>query len=455
VTYDHDSCVTVQASTVGIDRAIPAGTVVRTGGEPDIKVSTGEDAVLYDGDYQVVNVAAASQESGTETNVAAGMLTIFESAPFPTATVINPGLFYGGSDYETDEDLRARIKASQQALSSSTRRRIEAEALSVQIPETGQRVITAKLVEPIDPGESVLHINDGTTTYSPTTDDILATEFLIPNAEAGEKRAIFHMWPLVDDSEKVYLSKDKGVATSVDVAEINDTAKAWTPSQWAGGDFIVKDENGSIWEIDDNTATQLQLVGSGTPVLGVYAIIDISSTVYPTGSLLTKDTDYIINNTNGNLELIGALAGGLALHDCLASYSGGVSAAYSYYTGLLQKVQRTLNGDPADFDTYPGVIAAGSKVSITAPAVQVVTVEAAIVAIPGVAEATLYDSVKRAILNYINNLPIGGDVLRSRILDAAISITGVYDVTLSVPASNVPITDTQLAKTTLDDIVVT
>jgi len=570
---NHTTGGTVHRSTVGFDRTIPLGNTVKTVLPNELKFDTVEVATLKDGDYQVSDVLARSQSSGSEYNVAAGRLTVLESSPFPSATVINNDLATGGGDLESDEDFRARIKNDEQARSSSTALRIETEALKVKIDSTGQRVITAKDVEPISPGMSTLYINDGTASYSPSTVSLAQSETLISVAETGQVRSGLKNWPLVSGTERIFVSLERGSSTSVGVGFIEDTTRAWTPSAASvgnitvvtgaqlidgekvtlidalgttksfefdsngsvtagnipvtftagytatqvrdalinaiigvasfyitpsaggaalvslvqdfhgvsgntpivetvadagftvtnfngGGDgdwaqFRAKDENDVIYDIFGNTADTLLLNTVYSPSPGAYAIFNPTSTTFPTGSLMVSGVDYIINITNGQFELTAAsFPAGLVSGDCLVAYYNGVTAPYVYYDGLLQEVQRIINGDPNDRENYPGVKAAGGTVLVTVPGTVTAVIVAVMSAWEGYDEATLRDLVKAAIVNYINNLKIGDDVIRSKIIEVAMAVTGVKDFQIISPTANIVITDSQLAKTTLTNITV-
>lgn len=452
-TNSHSLGATVAKSTTGTDRPIAQDTIVQTGASPVLQFVTTVAAVLYDGDYQTTNVLAQSKSTGAANNVAGGTINTFASKPFPTATVTNPSNFQGGLDLESDVAFRARIKNDQQALSSSTKLRIETAALGVQI-STGQRVISAKLIEPITPGSMMLYISDGTSSYTPTSVNILASEFPIAVAKLGSRRGALKYWPLVANTERLYVSRDRGVTTSVGAGSLVDTTQTWTTNIYAG--WKVKDGNNNVFSIVSNTATALVLA-SGTPQFGSYAIFDGSNTLYGSGgSLMLAGTDYTMNETTGEFELsVAIFPSGLLPNDCVLAYYNGAGAAYSHYDGLLREVQRVINGDPSDLTNYPGVKAAGTKVNITAPTIIVVTVTGTLSSQIGVDELTIRSSVVNTILNYINNLPIGNDVILANIIRAAMSVTGAYDFQLQVPTANVPIDDTQLAKTTVANITVT
>ena len=163
-------------------------------------------------------------------------------------------------------------------------------------------------------------------------------------------------------------------------------------------------------------------------------------------------TDYTLNETTGDLELV---VPGLALDDSLVicGKGDGTVPGYSFYTGLIQETQKVINGVPP-FTTYPGVRAAGVKMIVASPIVQIVNIIINITAIPGVAEETLYDAVSNAVQAYVNNLRIAEDVVVSELEAAALSVVGVYDTNVISPSSNLLITDGHLARTTSGSVSV-
>ena len=455
--HDHAITTDVYLSTVGSDRPLPIGTEVKTA-TPEIIFTTTAAATLLDGDYQTTGIAAESLTTGAANKIAASKISAFSTAPFPTATITNPYQFNNGEDLELDDAFKARIKAYFPSLSSSTKARIEYEALRVVVASTGQRVVSARLVEPIAPGEMTLYIHDGSATYAPTTADVNAHEFLISAARAGQRRAGLLNWPIADYSEILCVSEERGVSTSVGALTLIDTTKVWTPNAYAW--LRLKDATNALFLIASNTTNTLTLV-SGTPSAGAYSIIDINNTIHSYswgwwGGMLTRDVDYTINYTNGQIELDATIfPTGLNANDCMLAYYDGAIASYSYYDGLVQEAQHVINGDPSNISVYPGVKAAGSKVKITAPTTVTVTVLGSIQPNIGIDESTLTLPVSQAILAYVNGLPVGANVIRAEMIAAAMGIPGVADFTLAVPATNIAVNDSSIAKTSLTYITVT
>ena len=101
------------ASDAVTDLPIPKGTVCMT--ETGIRFATDVDAVLPVGSTYV-DVPATALDAGTIGNVAAGSITIIAAMPAGIRACTNPEPFAGGSDSETDEQLRTRLMDSYRRL---------------------------------------------------------------------------------------------------------------------------------------------------------------------------------------------------------------------------------------------------------------------------------------------------------------------------------------------------
>ena len=88
------------------DRDIPLGTVCMTAGL--VRFETTQAAVLKAGDTQV-DVPAQALLPGSAGNVAAHAVVSMATAPVGIRSCDNPSPFLGGSDGESDQELRVRI----------------------------------------------------------------------------------------------------------------------------------------------------------------------------------------------------------------------------------------------------------------------------------------------------------------------------------------------------------
>ena len=121
--------------------------------------------------------------------------------------------------------------------------------------------------------------------------------------------------------------------------------------------------------------------------------------------------------------------------------------AYSFYTGLLAIVHKTIYGDDTDLVSFPGVGAAGITFYELAPTVREVEVNVTVTLAQGVTLSSIENSVASAITGYINNLGVGAEVVIEQIRAAVIAVPGVTDVVLNIPIANIPIADNELPRT--------
>lgn len=170
------------------------------------------------------------------------------------------------------------------------------------------------------------------------------------------------------------------------------------------------------------------------------AVLELTHSV--TG-VLVRGVDYTINTASGKILLTVALAN-----------TEFVTADYTRYTGLVAGAQKVVDGDPDDRLTYPGYRAAGVLVLVDVPTVLIQTVTATATVKDGYTDATVKAAVRTAAINYINALGISDDVVRHELIKRMMTVPGVYDVTLTIPAANINILDSELARTTSVNVTV-
>jgi hypothetical protein len=128
--------------------------------------------------------------------------------------------------------------------------------------------------------------------------------------------------------------------------------------------------------------------------------------------------------------------------------------AYSYWTGLLSLVHKTIYGDDSDLASYPGVGAAGIIFRILAPTVRNIEVELDITLQEGISIASVENEVRSAVTGYVNTLGVGEDVIIERIRAAVIAIPGITDVEINTPTENIAIADNERADVADPDILI-
>jgi uncharacterized phage protein gp47/JayE len=129
-------------------------------------------------------------------------------------------------------------------------------------------------------------------------------------------------------------------------------------------------------------------------------------------------------------------------------------AAYSYWTGLLALVHKTIYGDDSDLASHPGYGAAGIIFRVLAPTVKSVEVELDITLSEGISISSLENDVKSAVTGYINTLGVGEDIIIERIRASVITISGITDVVINSPTANIAIADNEKAAIADPDVLI-
>ena len=86
---------------------------------------------------------------------------------------------------------------------------------------------------------------------------------------------------------------------------------------------------------------------------------------------------------------------------------------YQFYTGLLRKVQRVIDGLDSNPTEFQGVRAGGIQVQVAAPTVRNVSL-ALDVTLSGVTIGVVANNIKAKVSSYINGLDIGEDIILSK-----------------------------------------
>lgn len=124
---------------------------------------------------------------------------------------------------------------------------------------------------------------------------------------------------------------------------------------------------------------------------------------------------------------------------------------YTYQTSLIAEAQRLIEGDRLDANV-PTYRAAGVVVEVVPAEKLLVAVLATIVTNDGYDRDAVLAEVRTEISNYINTLPIGGDVVVSEIIERAMSVRGMYDIAISQPTTNIPVAFNEVARALFDEI---
>lgn len=171
----------------GGTRNIAIGTVVSspgTGATPSVNYNVSSAALLLDGENINNNVEVTAQESGSLGNAPAGAITQFSTEPFPNAKVINVVPFTNGSDEESDDDYRDRIKKERLSKGLGTALAVKNAVLGAQAPDENARVVSNE-IDTTNPEETILYIDNG-EGYEEKTEGV-GLEFIVDSAIGGEQ----------------------------------------------------------------------------------------------------------------------------------------------------------------------------------------------------------------------------------------------------------------------------
>lgn len=355
---------------------IPAGTVVKTADGKEFEttaVGTILDTFSVSADVPII-----AKVAGADGNVVASTIIKFDNKPTGVDSVTNNADTNFGTDEESDDAFRDRIREFISSLARCTPEALEFIAKTVEL-STGQRVIFAKVVEDlINRGEVILYVDNGQGTAESFTEVL------------GEN--------------------------------VTEGLSGPPPDSAVGGEeFLFLDQK------------PIRRVGP-TP------LSILSSVRGP----LTDGVEVTVNDADGQLFFDPPLVTGEI-----------ITASYTAFDGLLAAVQKVIDGDPNDRVNFPGWRAAGVRVLTAVPQILIVQVVANLVITEGFADAAVQTEVRDALLEYINNLGISGDVIRNRLIEVMMSVPGVENLTLTDPLTDIIMLDDQLPRTTILNIALT
>ena len=179
-----------------------------------------------------------------------------------------------------------------------------------------------------------------------------------------------------------------------------------------------------------------------------YIAVDEFDTTKRVIYLTSPGMSYKMSQTNGTqLTAMGKL-----------SFDTGVTTGidgYLYYTGLLRKVQRIIDGFEPDAINYPGRRAVGGIIELLPPLIKRVQISLNVTTNEGVNLNEISNDIASAIIKYVNALGVGEDVILSEIIVKVMAIKGVATVTFTYPApssASITIGDIEKAFIEVQDI---
>ncbi len=226
-TNDHGTDESVILAQGG-NRVIESGTIVRVPASDttdEIQFITTQQATILDGDSIVENIPIQAVLAGG-TPIPAGAITEFDSLPFNTAVVSNPSAINNGTDLETDDQLRDRIRRRIQSLSKANKASLLDAVIGLTSSEDNKRIVSANLIDSITLNDlAFLYVDDGTglePSFAPS-----GNEVLVANATGGEKFLQLDFFPVIKAEVKTENAQPfniiAGNTLTVKVNEIEET----------------------------------------------------------------------------------------------------------------------------------------------------------------------------------------------------------------------------------------
>lgn len=170
-------------------RPVPVNTVVyapSTGLSPNIQFLITQQAAILDGENTVTNVPITALLPGSTGNLPIGAISEFASAPFPTASVSNVAPTAGGTDPETDDQLRTQIQNVLTGIGLGTATAIKNSLIGVSSTNPTATVSSVSLQSNLD-GSSTVYLSTGSSLPYEATTAGVAIEQIITFAVGGER----------------------------------------------------------------------------------------------------------------------------------------------------------------------------------------------------------------------------------------------------------------------------
>ena len=400
---------------------------------------TTADSTVANGDYMSDLTAVQSIAAGALTNAPARTLTEWTSAaPFAGAIVTNIQTLGGGRDLETDDEFRNRIIDHIASLIKATIQAVESASTGVEVVATGQTSVRSKVYEDLIAELVRVYIDDGSGSFVPDS-DLYASDELALVAPFGA--GVITVTGTTNFPAAGFVILQPGTVDQ-EILEYDTLLTAPPRVQFVAGVTVQLPAGHNIGDV----VQVVEEVESSTELnekffeLDNIAVIEGTMNLFhlPPGSTfpnsLALSADYFMNEGVGQVELINLVAA-----------TSGVYAFYQWYTGLIEEVQRVLDGDISDPATYPGVRAAGVKLVVEGVDTVNIDVFATLQVASGADKTDLIASAELAVTSYLSSLPIGSDVIRNEIIQRIMETSeDIIDMSMPIPAANVTVLENEV-----------
>jgi len=173
----------------GGNRNIPTNTVViapSNGLQTSTQFIVTQTDTILDGEVTVINVPITALIPGSAGNVPGNSISAFASAPFSGATVINTVATSGGTDPETDDQLRTQIQQVLSSIGLGTATALENSLIGASSTTEAATITSDFLVNNLN-GSSTIFISTGASIPYEAKTAGVAIEHIIDSAIGGEQ----------------------------------------------------------------------------------------------------------------------------------------------------------------------------------------------------------------------------------------------------------------------------
>lgn len=156
---------------------------------------------------------------------------------------------------------------------------------------------------------------------------------------------------------------------------------------------------------------------------------DFSQIPTPSAVTMIEGTDYVVDYGRGTITLLNDTAVGLTV----------IIDNYLVYTGLVGELQSYIEGTAGDVTS--GYRPAGISLRVLPAPVTRVSLDLLVVVADGANITTVTDSVESAVTSYLASLGAGEPAYIARVIDVAMDVDDMVNVTVYRPNSTTPASD--------------
>jgi len=170
-------------------RTVPINTVVTAPSNGLVaaqQYTVTQQGIILDGATSVSNIPVTAQLPGSAGDVPAAAISQFASPPFSGATVSNPVPTSGGTDPETDDEIRTAIQNFFSSIGLGTPTAIKNSLIGVSSTTEAGTITSDSLVNNLDGSSTVYISTGGGRPYEAKTAGV-AIEHIIDSAIGGEQ----------------------------------------------------------------------------------------------------------------------------------------------------------------------------------------------------------------------------------------------------------------------------